>query len=76
MDLLSAEAREVVNTEKKADEVHNALLLRNDIHALFDDYQWSIWVRQLFHILGHSDTLCRVRNLMMQGLSSLRSQVQ
>ena len=27
-----------------ADRPHNAILLRADVHSLFDDYQWSIWV--------------------------------
>jgi hypothetical protein len=33
-------------TRQNADRPHNAILLRADIHSLFDDYQWSIWFEQ------------------------------
>lgn len=36
-------ARTGVSTHKVADRPHNAILLRADIHRLFDDYQWSVW---------------------------------
>jgi HNH endonuclease len=42
--LLSASTRTQVMTRQDADRPHNAFLLRADIHSLFDDYQWSIWV--------------------------------
>jgi HNH endonuclease len=45
--LLSASAEAQVISRQVADQPHNAILLRADIHSLFDDYQWSIWVSQL-----------------------------
>lgn len=45
---LSASARAQVLTRQAADRPHNAMLLRADIHSLFDDYQWSIWVRRSY----------------------------
>jgi hypothetical protein len=39
--------RSLVQTRKLVDRPLNAILLRADIHALFDDYQWSIWVCQI-----------------------------
>ncbi|KAF8529602.1 hypothetical protein BU17DRAFT_79619 [Hysterangium stoloniferum] len=46
---LSASARAQVLTRQVADRPHNAMLLRADIHSLFDDYQWSIWSDQGIH---------------------------
>lgn len=46
---LSASARAQVLTRQAADRPHNAMLLRADIHSLFDDYQWSIWSEQGIH---------------------------
>jgi hypothetical protein len=43
---LSQAAQEQVLSHKVADGPHNAILLRADIHSLFDDYQWSIWVSE------------------------------
>lgn len=34
----------LVREKKDADQPHNALLLRSDIHDLFDDYQFSYMV--------------------------------
>jgi len=45
-DLMPPAARQQVCTRQVADRPHNAILLRADIHSLFDDYQWSIWVEQ------------------------------
>ncbi|KAF8510738.1 hypothetical protein BU17DRAFT_97851 [Hysterangium stoloniferum] len=47
--ILSASARAQVPTRQAADRPHNAMLLRADIHSLFDDYQWSIWSDQSIH---------------------------
>lgn len=46
---LSASALAQVATRQVADRPHNAILLRADIHSLFDDYQWSIWSEQGIH---------------------------
>lgn len=40
---LSVSARQLVITRQVADRPHNGILLRADVHSLFDDYQWSIW---------------------------------
>ncbi|KAF8798359.1 hypothetical protein BYT27DRAFT_7218591 [Phlegmacium glaucopus] len=40
---MAADAKAKVNTCKRADAPQNAILLRVDIHTLFDDYQWSLW---------------------------------
>ena len=40
----------LVSTRQIADQPRNALLLRADVHSLFDDYQWSIWVCQVYSI--------------------------
>jgi len=45
---LPASARAQVLTRQAADRPYNALLLRADVHSLFDDYQWSIWVCQFY----------------------------
>jgi hypothetical protein len=37
-------SRDQVRTRKIADSPHNAILLRADVHSLFDDYQWAVWV--------------------------------
>jgi len=42
-------ARVEVATRQDADRPLNAILLRADIHSLFDDYQWSIWSEQGTH---------------------------
>ena len=39
--------RNLVSTREITDLPHNAILLRADIHSLFDDYQWGVWVREL-----------------------------
>src|SRR5260221_14671206 len=39
-------ARTCSDTSIHSPGCHNAILLRADIHSLFDDYQWSIWVCQ------------------------------
>ena len=43
-------AQYLVSSRQVADQPHNALLLRADVHSLFDDYQWSIWVCQIYSI--------------------------
>lgn len=43
---LPASARAQVLTRQAADHPYNAILLRADVHSLFDDYQWSIWFGQ------------------------------
>lgn len=42
-ELLSTTAQKAVLNHRLADRPCNAILLRADIHSLFDDYQWSIW---------------------------------
>ena len=44
---MEAYARNEIETVANADTPKNAMLLRADIHALFDDYQWSLWVRTM-----------------------------
>lgn len=44
METLSESARAQVLNRQVADRPQNAILLRADVHSLFDDYQWSIWV--------------------------------
>ena len=44
---MAADAKAEVNTHERADTPQNAILLRVDIHTLFDDYQWSLWVCQI-----------------------------
>ena len=44
MKTLSVSAQALVLNHKCADQPYNAILLRADIHSLFDDYQWSVWV--------------------------------
>ena len=44
---MAADAQAQVKTRRLADTPQNAILLRADIHTLFDDYQWSLWVCQL-----------------------------
>jgi len=39
-------ARSQVSSLKIADTPKNAILLRADIHCLFDDYQWAVWIEQ------------------------------
>ena len=46
--LLSPSAQNQVYSCKIEDRPHNAIRLRADIHSLFDDYQWSIWVCQFY----------------------------
>jgi HNH endonuclease len=41
---LSESAQTQVLSRQAADHPRNAILLRADVHSLFDDYQWSIWV--------------------------------
>ncbi|KAF8522971.1 hypothetical protein BU17DRAFT_44259, partial [Hysterangium stoloniferum] len=48
IEILSTSARAQVLTRQTADRPHNAMLLRADIHSLFDDYQWSIWVCRFY----------------------------
>jgi hypothetical protein len=43
-ELVPESARHQVASRQLADNPHNAMLLRADIHKLFDDFQWSIWV--------------------------------
>jgi len=40
---MAADAQAEVRTRERADTPQNAILLRADIHTLFDDYQWSLW---------------------------------
>jgi HNH endonuclease len=49
---MSTSLRREVNTRQLADRPQKAMLLRADIHSLFDDYQWGIWVC-LRHFLVH-----------------------
>lgn len=42
--ILTESEKALVNDRQAADQPHNAMLLRADIHSLFDDYQWSVWV--------------------------------
>jgi hypothetical protein len=44
---MAADAQAEVKTRERADTPQNAILLRADIHTLFDDYQWSLWVCQI-----------------------------
>ena len=39
----------LVSNCQVADQPHNALLLQADVHSLFDDCQWSIWVCQILY---------------------------
>ena len=48
---MSVDAQHLVCTRKLADCPQNAILLRADIHNLFDDYQWSLWLCQIHFIL-------------------------
>lgn len=36
--------KRLIETNENADKPTNALLLRIDMHRLFDDYQWSVVV--------------------------------
>ena len=49
-ELMPLSAQYLVSTRQIVDQPHNALLLRADVHSLFDDYQWSIWVCQVYYI--------------------------
>lgn len=42
--ILSESEKPLIRNRQFADQPHNAMLLRADIHSLFDDYQWSVWV--------------------------------
>ena len=49
---MSDATKSLVLTTKLADRPLNAVLLRADVHAFFDDYQWSIWVCRI-HSVSH-----------------------
>jgi hypothetical protein len=72
---MSVAAQQLVRTRKLADRPQNAILLRADIHSLFDDYQWSIWVCQIHLILIFFNTLGRVNPANHQQLLGLKSRV-
>lgn len=42
-NLMSESAREKVATRRAADSPHNDILLRADVHSLFDDYQCGVY---------------------------------
>jgi hypothetical protein len=73
---MAANARAEVNTHANADTPNNAILLRADIHILFDDYQWSLWVCQMsviyftFSNWPCSKWIVLVRPLWLFGLKS------
>ncbi|KAF8512698.1 hypothetical protein JB92DRAFT_266126 [Gautieria morchelliformis] len=74
---LSASTRAQVLTRQAADRPFNAILLRADVHSLFDDYQWSIWFAQgipkivRFEKSGATALKgCQVRNLRPSNLNT------
>jgi len=70
---MSQQLRERVCTRRIADNPHNAMLLRADIHSLFDDYQWGVWVCQFAPCLLHSDVVWRLNKVNLVDLFGLRS---
>ena len=44
---MEANVQVEIASRKLADSPKNAILLQADIHTLFDDYQWSLWVCQI-----------------------------
>jgi len=68
---MSPSLRREVNTRQLADRPQNAMLLRADIHSLFDDYQWGIWIEQ-----GRKPRLFRFERSGATALAEYESGVQ
>lgn len=49
--MLDQNTLQLVHNRIEADKPHNALLLRSDIHDLFDDYQFGYMVVRMKPIL-------------------------